>query len=284
MEKKKYQTVEVNGREMAFNLPIFQELFRYMANQAGKKIQVYEKILADQLFVNEATIHNWRQSRNCPGSLQLIQAIAEYWEIPVERLLTEVEKDSTVLKAEENTRTEAAEMEASEEEIITVMREEDAQMETTRKFTDREKDAVLRINDKFITYMEAFKKTGGFIASMNLPADEFGPVDEAYTKMQEDLLADLKHAVYREYIDLRDTVYNDLKYLVDNGVEGVILSEKWESGEYNPADGMIVLDSDIDEEEEEEILADLEEEDERFFLMLYVETIELFHSIVDPYL
>lgn len=219
MIKKKYQTIEVNGREMMFNLPLFQELFFHMAKQEGKKIQQYEKHLAEIVFVNESTVHNWRQSLNCPGSIDIIQAIASYWKIPVERLLVEAESTSAI---EEELESSIPDPKHALKNLTEKMKEV-AQMNTIRKFIDREKEAVLRIYDHFLYYMEAFKKTNGFMASMDLPEEEFGPTDDAYTHMKEELMANLKHAVYREYIDLRDTVYENLKFFVDNGVDSLIL-------------------------------------------------------------
>lgn len=297
MTKKKYQTIEVKGREMMFNLPLFQEMFFHMAKQEGQKIQQYEKHLAEIVFVNDSTVHNWRQSRNCPGSIEIIETLARYWKIPVERLLIEIKPEA---KIEAGAKTDAESEQATvpyadsaipalnpeptHSKNIEKTKEEDAHMNTTRKFTDREKEAVLRIYDQFLCYMEAFKKTGGFTASMSLPEDEFGPTDDAYTKMQKELMDNLKHAVYREYIDLRDTVYEELKFLVDNGVDSFIYSELNKEGEFDDYMDSVCLDEEMSEEEQEEMLAQSKEDEDSFLLAIYVGTMNYFQDIIDPYL
>lgn len=277
MTKRKYQTIQVNGRTMTFNFSMFQEMFLYMAEKEGKKIQEYERNLADLVFVDRSTVHNWRQSRNCPGSIEIIQAIASYWRIPVERLLEEAEP------AAEEEPPALTPVESLKNPVNTI-EEEVAHMNTMRKFTDREKDAVLRIYDHFLNYMEAFKKTQGFQASMDLPEDEFGPTDDAYTDMKEELMANLKHAVYREYIDLRDTVYEDLKYMVDNGVDSLICEELEAEGEFDEYIDSVCFDEETSEEEKEEILAKMEEDEESVFLAIYIGTMNYFQNIIDPYL
>lgn len=167
---------------------------------------------------------------------------------------------------------------------VNTIEEEVAHMNTMRKFTDREKDAVLRIYDHFLNYMEAFKKTQGFQVSMDLPEDEFGPTDDAYTAMKEELMANLKHAVYREYIDLRDTVYEDLKYMVDNRVDSLIYDELDAEGEFDEYIDSVCFDEETSEEEKEEILAKMEEDEESVFLAIYIGTMNYFQNIINPYL
>lgn len=173
MKSKKLRTFFVNEKEMIFNVRLFQELFNKYAKKNSIGVGAYEDELADVLFVDKSAVHNWRMNVNGPGNIEIIQKIAEFWNINYEILLTEANN-------------------MNETQII-----------NAKKFTETEKEAMKNVYRAFINYMEEFNDTAGFLLYIDGGKYE---IANAYARYEN-----LKYALKLEYIDLKRTVYDKLE-------------------------------------------------------------------------
>ncbi len=176
MKGKQLRTFTVNEREMIFNVRYFQELFVKFASRKNIGIGNYEYEVADALFVDKSTIHNWRMNVNGPGDIEKIQSLAKFWNINYENLLMEVKEMTTT------------------------------ETNNKKQLTESEKIALRNVYRAFLNYMVEFENTAGFLY------DELTGYDirQAY-----DLYEKVQYALKYEYIDLKRTVYDKLDTFVN---------------------------------------------------------------------
>ena len=173
MKSKKLRTFILNEKEMVFNVRLFQELFNKNAKNNNIGIGVYEEEMSNILFVDKSAIHNWRMNINGPGSIEIIQKIAKFWNINYEVLLVEVN----------DMRVEAS--------------------NNTKRLSESEKVALKKVYHSFLNYMIAFKNTDGFL--FNVDGSEYD-IKNAYLMYEN-----LKYALQLEYVDLKRTMYDELE-------------------------------------------------------------------------
>lgn len=176
MKGKNLRTFTVNEKEMIFNVRYFQEMFIKFASKKQIGIGNYEYEVADALFVDKSTIHNWRMNVNGPGDIEKIQLLATFWHIKYESLLMEVETMKTV-------------------ETI-----------NGKYLTEIEKNALRNVYREFLAYLEEFKASDGF------RYDDDGNQYNIFKRYA--LYDNLKLAVKNEYIDLKRTMYKELEEFV----------------------------------------------------------------------
>ena len=128
MKSAQLRVFVVDNREMHFNLDLFQRLFMNKVGTKGISIGSYEDELARVLFVERATIHNWRMNMNGPSDLEKIRMLEEYWNLGVNGLLVEVKGMQT----------------------------------EKRTMNDRELDALKRVYVAFMHYLFQYKQSFGF--------------------------------------------------------------------------------------------------------------------------
>lgn len=177
MKGKQLRTFMADGKEMSFNVRYFQEMFMKLARKENKGIVNYEYEIADALFVDRTTIHNWRMNVNGPGDIEKIQSLASFWNIEYRCLLMEAKSMKTV--------------ETEKKQIL----------------TESEKHALRNVYRAFLNYMEAFDETTGFI--WNQDGSDYD-IRNAYV-----LYDKLKYGLKYEYIDLKRTVYDELEQFVN---------------------------------------------------------------------
>lgn len=185
----------VDGKEMSFNVRYFQEMFMKLARKENKGIVNYEYEIADALFVDRTTIHNWRMNVNGPGDIEKIQSLAEFWNIKYENLLVEAKGMKTV------------------------------ETENKKLLAESEKTALRNVYRAFLNYMEAFDETTGFL--WNLDGSDYD-IRNAYVMYDR-----LKYALKYEYIDLKRTMYNELEQFV-NGTLSASLEGSFNPEEETP--------------------------------------------------
>ena len=173
MKSKKLRTFILNEKEMVFNVRLFQELFNKNAKNNNIGIGVYEEEMSNVLFVDKSAIHNWRMNINGPGSIEIIQKIAKFWNINYEVLLVEVN----------DMRVEAG--------------------NNTKRLSESEKAALKKVYHSFLNYMKTFENTYGFL--FNADGSEYD-IKNAYFMYEN-----LKYALQLEYVDLKRTVYDELE-------------------------------------------------------------------------
>ena len=158
---------------------------------------------------------------NGPGDIEKIQLLANLWNIKYEILLMEVKTMSTTMR----------------EKIL----------------TDREKIALKNVYSTFINYMTVFENSGGFIWSED---DTTGfNMMRAY-----DLFEQTKKVLELEYIDLKASVYDELKELYNKELT-------------------YTLEAYYSEEE-----GDCPEEQMAATTALYDDLVDKFKMIIDPWL
>lgn len=172
MKKTQLRTFMVDEKEVVFNQKYFNELFMKHASKKSVGIGVYEYEVAEALYVDKSAVHNWRMGVNGPGDIEKIQSLAKLWNIKYEVLLMEVKTMSTTTKE--------------------------------KGLTDREKIALKNVYSSFLNYMTVFENTVGFIWNEDNTTG-FNML------IAYDLYEKTKKALEVEYIDLKATVYDDLK-------------------------------------------------------------------------
>lgn len=170
MKGKQLRAFLVDGREMVFHTERFHELFTKHAANQGMRIGHYEAEMSEALFVDQSAIHNWRLGVNGPGDMEKIRMIADLWHIKYENLLLEVETVNTPMNV--------------------------------KTLTDSEKVALKNVYVAFLSYMDAFESTSGFI--WNKDGSDYD-INMAYA-----LYYNAKRVLELEYIDLKATVFDDL--------------------------------------------------------------------------
>ena len=220
MKSKQLRTFMVDEKEMIFNQHYFGELFLKKAAKSGYGIGNYEFEVADALYVDKSAVHNWRMGKNGPGDLEKIQLLANLWNINYKVLLMEVMTMTTT--------------------------------KLNNGLTDREKTALRNVYTSFITYMNIFENSVGFVWN------EDGSCFDLRTAYQ--LYDQTRLTLELEYIDLKKSVYDQLKELYDTELTYTI------DVCYDPNEG------DNPELQQAETLA------------LYETIVDKFREIVDPYL
>lgn len=181
MKSKNLRTFFVNEKEMVFNVSLFQELFKKYAWKKCISYGAYEEELANYLFVDKSTVHNWRMNVNGPGDIEKIQQLAAFWNVNYECLLVEVKRMDTNVK-----------------------------MDIQIKLSDREKEALKSVYKAFLAYLEEFNSTTGFLVYPDGSEYSFG---KAYI-----LYENLCKALKLEYIDLKRTLYDELEKFINEDV------------------------------------------------------------------
>ena len=173
MRGKQLRSFIVDEKEMVFNQVYFSELFIKYASKKCIGIGSYETEVAKALFVDKSAVHNWRMGVNGPGDIEKIQLLAKLWNIEYEVLLMEVKTVNKTI--------------------------------SENRFTDREKDALKKVYIAFLNYLNVFETSVGFIWEDEYTAFE---IRDAY-----ELYEETKNALEMEYIDLKPSVYDELKSL-----------------------------------------------------------------------
>ena len=220
MKSKQFRTFMINDKEMIFNQEYFGKLFLKKAAQNGYRVGEYEFEVAEALYVDKSAVHNWRMGKNGPGDLEKIQLLANLWNINYEVLLMEVTTMTT------------------------------ATLKTG--LTDREKTALKNVYTAFLNYMNVFENSTGFV--WNEDNSSFN-MRYAYSLYEQ-----TKYVLEMEYIDLKKSVYDQLK-------------------EFYNKELTYTLENCYDEED-----GDCPEIQQAQTLDLYEELLKQFKSIVDPYL
>lgn len=172
MKGKQLRSFMVNEKEMIFNVHYFQELFVKFASKKNMGIGSYEYEVAEALYVDKSTIHNWRMNVNGPGDIEKIQTLATFWNINYENLLMEVEDMTTTERTK------------------------------TQQLMESEKIALRNVYKEFLDFMETFNESYGFKYVDTEAACELTTAYVLYER--------LKFVLKSEYIDLKRTVYDKL--------------------------------------------------------------------------
>ena len=173
MKSKKLRTFIINEKEVIFNQELFRELFLQHASKHGMGIGNYEFEVADALFIDQSSIHNWRMGVNGPGDIEKIRLLANLWNLEYEVLLMEVKTMTTIAKE--------------------------------KSLNDRERNALRNVYVSYLNFLNVFQKTGGFI--WNTDNTDF-KIAVAYKLYEE-----AKNILDTEYVDLKASVYDKLKEL-----------------------------------------------------------------------
>lgn len=222
MKKKQLRTFVIDDSKMTFNSDFFCYYFTKQASRKKVGICMYEEELATALYVDKAAIHNWRMGVNGPGDLEKIQLLANFWNIKFEMLLTEV-KDMSINGSK-------------------------------TKLSDREKSALKNVYCSFLSYLDTFENTAGFVFIGGECRISEG-MELGYTAYKQ-----AKDILEREYIDLKNTLYDEL----DDFYKGDLFYTL--QGCYSPEEGE-------NPEQQQAIVTEM-----------VVELKNKFKSIVDPYI
>lgn len=163
-------------------------MFIKHASRKGIGIGNYEYEVADALYVDKSAVHNWRMGVNGPGDLEKIQLLAKLWNVKCEILLTEVKEMSTTMEKQ--------------------------------MLTDREKAALKNVYCSFLNYMNVFEKTAGFVWNEDNSDFDF--------KIAYRLFEQTKYTLEQEYIDLKRTLYNELKKFFNEELTYTLQGEYFE--------------------------------------------------------
>ena len=87
---KKYKEYHLKGKRFLFDFEKFNELFLEKVEREGMSVTQLEAELAVVVELDNSSIHAWRFRINSPGDKSKIEALATYFGVSVEDLLTEV--------------------------------------------------------------------------------------------------------------------------------------------------------------------------------------------------
>ena len=78
-----------NNSYYYFNFSHFKELINIKNTTENKRLYIIEEELADYTNSSKSAVHNWRNEQNGPGSIEIVEKIAEYFNLTkVNSLLT----------------------------------------------------------------------------------------------------------------------------------------------------------------------------------------------------
>ena len=185
MISKEMKSFSVGNESYRFDSISFNTYFKKYAAQNEITIGSLEEEIADKLYVTQSAVHNWRFGSNGPGTLELIQNLAN--ELSILDYMKLLKKNVEVNKMEE--------------------------------YATLKIESIKRIYDAIIDFLEDFYNTDGFTGSLWYEFKRKGSPDP---KMDICYYAENKiRKVYlilqKEYFYLHDTkAYAELCEYVEN--------------------------------------------------------------------
>ena len=168
-----------------FDSNSFNTYFRNSAKENEIKYGDFEEKIANKLFVTKEAVHNWRFGSNGPGSLEIIQKLANA--ISISDYMKLLKKHVEVNKMEE--------------------------------YSTLKIESMKRVYDAIIDFLEDFSVTDGFTGALWYKFERMGspdPEDDIYG-YAEDKIRAINLILQKEYFYLHDTkVYSELCEYVDN--------------------------------------------------------------------
>ena len=184
MKSKDTRTFLIDGKEMRFNFDSFNSLIHDYKKRNKMTVAEIEESIANKANVTNSAVHNWRQKLNGSGDIEIIEKIASAlneanWRI----LLIEITKGHTNMN----------------------------------KFSERELNAIKKIYDSIIDFLDEFQNTTGF-NDLWFKYSEKGyknPENGIYEYVEEKL--NYIYLIYkREHFDLKNLdIYDELGNYID---------------------------------------------------------------------
>lgn len=174
----------INGKYYRFNRESFNRYFDEYSKSAGISKRALEEQIADRIHVSDAAIHNWRSGSNGPGDLDSIRILSESIYVNDYMIFLKVIEEKAPMKA----------------------------------LTEKQVEAVKRIYDAIIDFLEEFRKTDGFSTLWYDYKDQCfrNPTSKVYDYVEAK--HNVVQVVYtKEYLYLHDTsIYDELYEYINN--------------------------------------------------------------------
>lgn len=185
MISKDMKCFVLENKKYRFDSASFNVYFKKHTKRLNTTITEFEEILAEKLFVTQSAVHNWRFASNGPGSLELIEKIAELLSISDYKLLLKT--------------------------VVEVNKMAD--------YSTLKIESIKRIYDAIVDFLDDFYKTDGFTGELWY---EFARKGSRNPELDingyaEDKIRYIESVLRKEYFYLHDTeVYGELCEYVDN--------------------------------------------------------------------
>lgn len=187
MISKEMKSFSIGTENYRFDSASFNTYFKKHAAQKEIKISSLEEEIANKLYVTTSTIHNWRFGSNGPGTLELIQNLANA--LSISDYMNLLKKNVEANKMEE--------------------------------YATLKIESIKRIYDAVIDFLEDFYNTDGFTGTLWYKFQRNGssnPEEDIFDYAENKIRA-VSLVLQKEYFYLHDTkVYSELCEYVHNNL------------------------------------------------------------------
>lgn len=172
----------IDNQKYYFSREYFKYLIREKCKQKKMKIKNIKTELAELTLSEESTVHNWMYGKVGPSSIDIVERIADYFQVDVLKLLTN----------------------------------ETAEDDKMKSLTEQEYKSVYRIHKVIIDFMNLFLNTDGIFTGSDLIYGFEIPyesrIDFALSEYEK-----VRQAWQYEYVYLKDfQIYDDLYNFIEN--------------------------------------------------------------------